>query len=164
MIEVKAPRGPQPHEIKGRDTIFLSGSIEMGTAEHWQARVVRELTDFDVVIFNPRRDDWDSTWRQSREDSRFKEQVEWELRWLRASTMQFICFDPNTRSPITLLELGIIMQLPSVRPAICCCPEGFWRRGNVEIVCDWGCIDLYHNFAAAMDALRVALTRARDEG
>ncbi len=42
--------------------IFLAGSIEMGKAENWQQRIERELTKCDGVIFNPRRDDWDSSW------------------------------------------------------------------------------------------------------
>ena len=42
-------------------------------------------------------------------------------------------FDPNTKSPITLLELGLFAALKYV---IVCCPDGFWRKGNVEIVCD----------------------------
>ena len=42
-------------------------------------------------------------------------------------------FDPNTKSPISLLELGLFAQSKKL---IVCCPEGFWRKGNVDIVCD----------------------------
>lgn len=46
-------------------SVFLAGSIEMGKAENWQIHVENLLEYTDCVIFNPRRDDWDSSWVQS---------------------------------------------------------------------------------------------------
>jgi hypothetical protein len=40
-------------------------------------------------------------------------------------------FDPRGKAPITLLELGLYARSGKL---IVCCPEGFWRRGNVQIV------------------------------
>ena len=60
-------------------SVFLAGSIEMGTAEDWQSSIAARLGDMDIVILNPRRDDWDATWRQSVDDPQFRGQVEWEL-------------------------------------------------------------------------------------
>jgi hypothetical protein len=42
-------------------------------------------------------------------------------------------FDPKTMSPISLLELGL--QSKSNKMVVMC-PEGFWRKGNVDIVCE----------------------------
>ncbi len=42
-------------------------------------------------------------------------------------------FDPNTKSPISLLELGLYAASDKLTV---CCPEGFWRKGNVDIVCE----------------------------
>lgn len=42
-------------------------------------------------------------------------------------------FDPNTQSPISLLELGLHARGGKL---IVLCPEGFWRKGNVDIVCE----------------------------
>lgn len=41
-------------------------------------------------------------------------------------------FDPSTKSPISLLELGLYARAGKM---IVCCPDGFWRKGNVDIVC-----------------------------
>lgn len=41
-------------------------------------------------------------------------------------------FAPGTKSPISLLELGLFARSGKL---IVCCPDGFWRKGNVEIVC-----------------------------
>jgi len=130
MIEIKAPNSYS--EIK-LPKIFLAGSIEMGVAENWQDKVTSVLSHLDVCILNPRRDDWDSSWAQSINNPQFHEQVTWELEGLFDADLVVFYFDPNTKSPITLMELGIVTGYENV---IVCCPEGFWRKGNVDIVCD----------------------------
>jgi len=113
-------------------SVFLAGSIEMGAAEDWQAHVERALQDLDVLILNPRRDEWDASWVQSIKNATFREQVEWELSGLERASMVAIYFAPTTKAPITLLELGLCARAGRL---IVCCPEGYWRRGNVEVVC-----------------------------
>ncbi|HEY1379899.1 MAG TPA: nucleoside 2-deoxyribosyltransferase domain-containing protein, partial [Gemmataceae bacterium] len=41
-------------------------------------------------------------------------------------------FAPDTRAPVTLLEFGLFAR--SGKLAVCC-PDGYWRKGNVEVVC-----------------------------
>src|SRR3972149_7230005 len=123
---------PKPLEVTGK-SIFLAGSIEMGIAEKWQAKVERLLSDQPVTIFNPRRDDWDSSWVQSIDNLQFREQVEWELSALEIADIIALYFDPTTKSPISLLEFGLFSRTGKL---IVCCPDGFWRKGNVDIVCD----------------------------
>jgi hypothetical protein len=133
MIEIQAPNSDK-HIDFFVPRIFLAGSIEMGVAENWQTRVAKDLADYDVVLLNPRRDDWDSSWKQSIDDPQFNQQVTWELDGLETATIVAFYFDPNTKSPITLMELGIVChELDSL---VVCCPDGFWRKGNVEMVCD----------------------------
>ena len=117
-------------------SIFLAGSIEMGVAEDWQTRLTRALalSGSEVTIYNPRRDDWDSSLVQSIHDKQFNQQVTWEIDHLYAASLIVFYFDPNTKSPITLMELGLIAGL--YRNAVVCCPDGFWRKGNVEMICD----------------------------
>lgn len=117
--------------------LFLAGSIEMGLAENWQTFVVGSLANSEWVILNPRRNDWDSTWEQTIENEKFVEQVVWELTALQVADMILFYFDPTTKSPITLLELGIMAErLKHTDRIIVVCPEGFWRKGNVDIVCN----------------------------
>lgn len=115
-------------------SIFLAGSIEMGSAENWQTVVEDELEESDVTILNPRRDDWDSSWEQDKANPQFREQVEWELHAMEQVDFIPMYFDPKTKSPITLLELGLFANTP--KKLLVCCPKGFWRRGNVDIVCE----------------------------
>ena len=132
MIEVKAPENRVMSGVL-RHKIFLAGSIEMGVAENWQERMVRELKDIKhLIIYNPRRDDWDSSWVQSIDNKQFNEQVTWELDKMEKASIIPMYFQPGTKSPITLLELGLFADSGKL---IVCCSDGFWRKGNVDIVC-----------------------------
>ena len=113
-------------------SVFLAGSIEMGKAENWQKYIENGFTNTDIIILNPRRDDWDSSWSQDISNDKFREQVEWELRAMERADIIVVYFDPDTRSPITLLEFGLFAKSGKL---IVCCPDGFWRKGNVDIVC-----------------------------
>jgi hypothetical protein len=147
MREVKAPARPGL-EVR----VFLAGSIEMGAAEHWQQRVVDALTHVgDIVILNPRRPDWDGTWRQEAADPRFLEQVSWELDMLEAADIVAMYLAPGTRSPVSLLELGLCARSGKLRV---CCPPGYWRRGNVEAVCGRYGIPLFGALDELIESLR----------
>ena len=129
MTEIKAPK---PFPSAERPWIFLAGSIEMGTAEMWQRRITGLLSARTGTILNPRRDDWDATWDQSSQNTKFREQVEWELFAMEECDKILMYFSPGTKSPITLLELGLFAHDPKL---VVCCPQGYWRKGNVDIVC-----------------------------
>jgi len=127
-------KAPGKYDLRGKVGVFLAGSIEMGKAVNWQTKVEDGLEEFDeVVVLNPRRDDWDSSWEQTKDNPQFNEQVTWELQALEDADVIVMYFDPDTKSPITLLELGIHSHAGKL---IVCCSEGFWRKGNVDIVCE----------------------------
>lgn len=129
MVEIQSPHTRAIDNF----SVFLGGSIEMDTAERWQDRIKSDLAQLDVTVLNPRRDDWDTSILQKASDPKFSQQVNWELNSLEVSNLIVFYFDPNTKSPITLLELGLFANTGKV---IVCCPDGFWRKGNVEIICD----------------------------
>jgi len=116
----------------GTLAVFLAGSIEMGAAGPWQADLEVALAAAPVTLWNPRRDAWDSSWRQSIDEPLFREQVEWELEAQERADLIAMYFAPGTRSPISLLELGLFARSGKL---LVCCPEGFWRQGNVQVVC-----------------------------
>lgn len=124
-------KAPQSLDFQG-SSVFLAGSIEMGKAVDWQTQVTNALSDYDVTILNPRRDDWDSSWKQEISNPQFNEQVTWELNALDMADVIAMYFDPKTQSPISLLELGLYADTQKL---VVCCPDGFWRKGNVDIVC-----------------------------
>ena len=134
-----------------RMSIFLAGSIEMGLAEDWQSMIEKELDGHNLTIYNPRRDSWDSSWVQSIHNEEFREQVEWELDYLDKSDVIVMYFDENTKSPISLLELGLYASSGKM---IVYCPEGFWRKGNVDIVAQRYDITQVNSFNELLIALK----------
>lgn len=119
--------------IQSKFSVFLAGSIEMGVAENWQEKIENALEETDdICILNPRRDDWDSSWKQAIDNEQFNEQVNWELDGLEKANMIVFYFSPETKSPVSMLELGLFARSGKL---VVCCPEGFWRKGNIDIVC-----------------------------
>lgn len=139
----------------GERSIFLAGSIEMGRAEPWQAAFEQALADLPVAVLNPRREEWDAGWEQSISNPQFRGQVEWELDALEWADVIAVYFAPATQSPITLLELGLFARSGKL---IVACPAGFWRRGNVEVVCARFNVPLVADLEALIKAARRALS------
>lgn len=135
---------PKNIALRNRDrkSVFLAGSIEMGKAEDWQTEVGDFFHKQGYDVLNPRRDDWDASWEQKFENAQFYQQVNWELNALEHADLIIMYFAPDTKSPISLLELGLFARSGKLRVV---CPDGFWRKGNVEIVCNYYNIPFYNN-------------------
>lgn len=144
---------PEKLEFSEKDvTVFLAGSIEMNTAGPWAEELTDKLKGFEnLVLFNPRRKDFDKTAKQTKDDPYFRGQVEWELQALEMCDIVYLYLQPGTKSPISLLELGIYTQTDKL---IVCCPEGFWRKGNVDIVCDRYDVPVFDNVEEAFEFLK----------
>lgn len=111
-------------------SVFLAGSIDRGAATDWQADFEAALADTDALILNPRRDAWDASWTQTIDNPLFRAQVEWELEAQENAGVIAMYFAPQSQAPITLLELGLFARTGKL---IVCCPDGYWRKGNVEV-------------------------------
>lgn len=147
--------GPgQKADMIGGPSIFLAGSIEMGLAENWQEKIERILSDQEVNIFNPRRDDWDSSWNHTSEQFNF--QVNWEMNALEMVDIIFMYFSPDTKSPISLLELGLHADS---RKMIVVCPDEFWRKGNVSVVCARYNIPMFNTLDEGIFALSTKIKK-----
>ena len=148
---VRTPPHPLDLPDEGRPVVFLAGSIEMGTAANWQSDVTASIADLDVVVLNPRRDEWDASWKQSADNPMFHEQVSWELEGLERASLVAMYFDPATKAPVTLLELGLFARCGRL---VVCCPEGYFRKGNVDVVCARYGVPRVANLDALVAAIR----------
>lgn len=122
-----------PHYVTkpaGYTSVFLAGSIDQGRAAEWQHELTTMLSTQRIQFLNPRRPDWNTAWTE--DDPQFIEQVTWELDHLDAADIIVMYFAPGSQTPISLLELGLYAKHPNL---IVCCPSGYWRKGNVDIVC-----------------------------
>jgi len=151
-----------PVEIKQDDrlSIFLGGSIEMGKAEDWQSRLANDLSEYSdkIMLINPRRDDWDSSWVQDpTKGTKFHEQVDWELKGqLRHSDICVYYFSPETKSPITLMELGMMGTIDPYN-VIVCCPKEFYRYGNVVMFCKEIGVEYCESYEDFLEAIKTMI-------
>ena len=147
------------NEIDQKKTIrlFLAGSIEQGKAEEWQKRIINFLINFKdgsdssikeeekttLVVFNPRRPDWNPGLPQDVLNATLKEQIMWELKYLDESDIICLYLDPKTTSPVSLLELGLHIKTGKL---LVCCPPGFYRKANIDLTCNKYGVNVYEDY------------------
>jgi hypothetical protein len=152
ISHIKPPRihvnNPETHVKYNTDywRVFLGGTIEMGNSRDWQKEFVdkvnnhvfssKQKNETSIAILNPRRDNWDSSWKQTIKNKKFKEQVDWEMDMLTCSDIVVFNILPDSKSPVTMLEIGYMAGLSNDAKVFICCPDGFYRKGNIEIVCE----------------------------
>ena len=133
MKVYQAPNKIDMFDVGRKKSIFLAGGIS--GCPDWQSDMIEELRNLDVdglvdlgglVIFNPRRDDFDLT-----DETAIIEQIRWEHKCLEHCD---ICsfFFPASESvqPITLYELGKHL---SKHESIVGIQNGYLRSEDVKI-------------------------------
>lgn len=150
MVNVKYPTDI----IKKVESIFLAGTIDMGKSIDWQSLVIDELKNYDIIIYNPRRLEWDSSWEQSINNPQFNHQVTWELECLKKSDLIVMYLAENSQSIISMLELGLHLNNNRI---VVYCPSGFHRKGNVDITCKMYNITVYDKFDDLLDDVKKRL-------
>jgi len=148
-----------PSDITARNpnlkSIFLAGSIEMDKAIDWQKQCESELQN-QFNVLNPRRESWDTSWKQDISNLIFKEQVNWELNALEQADIIIMFFANNTQSPISLLEFGLYARSKKMYVV---CENEFWRKGNIDVVCERYGIMQFDN----LDQLMIFLKNKKNE-
>jgi hypothetical protein len=144
---------PSTETPRGLKSVFLAGTTSKVDAADWRETLSTSLRDSPITIFNPYRADWDSTWREDISFAPYREQVEWELSRQDEADIVVVYFHPATQAPVSLLELGLCARVPG--KAIVVCPEGYWKRGNVQIVCQ----KLGVEMVESVDGLKEAILR-----
>lgn len=143
---------PSQERPRGVQSIFLAGTTTSTTdSTDWRDALSSLLADSPITIYNPYRADWDSTWREDASFAPFREQVEWELDKQADADVVVFYFHPSTQAPISLLELGL--HAPASGKVIVCCPEGYCKRGNVQIVCERFDIEMVGSLQELGDAI-----------
>lgn len=143
-----------PHEEyletsgKGFRSVFLAGTIDMGASIDWQSQAVEMIRNLEGqwMLYNPRCEHWDPS-----VEGAMDYQVEWELSHLEKADWIVMNLLPDSKSPISLLELGIHAR--SGKLLVICTPE-FYRYDNVRITCSLYGIPLYNTLAEAIAKLK----------
>jgi hypothetical protein len=131
---------PGPYTKTG-PTVFLSGSIDAPPTT-WRSVITNQLSSYPVTILNPHREDWDSSWIDDVSFAPFVQQTNWELEGMENADVIAVFLGREAKAPISLMEMGLWARSGKV---IVCCPRGFWKRGNVMLVCKKYKIDVAEN-------------------
>ena len=134
----------------------------MGASENWQEQFADRFRgyDDDLVLLNPRRLDWDSSWAQSPvRGTPFYAQVNWEFDHQDLATLCVYYFAPRSASPITLLELGCYGSQDPKNVIVACSPE-YYRYGNVTMFCERNNIEQVGDLEALIDLVEQRVIEA----
>lgn len=151
---MKEYKAPDHIEINHNPSIFLGGTIDMGDSDDWQKFFTNDFRNANINIYNPRREKWDNNINQAFGNDIFYRQVTWELNALEKADYIIINLLATSKSPISLLELGLHAKSGKL---IVCCPEGFYRKGNIDIVCDRYNIPIFQNISEIKTYLIIKL-------
>ncbi|KAI1435434.1 hypothetical protein GGR50DRAFT_320271 [Xylaria sp. CBS 124048] len=148
---------PSREPALGVKSVFLAGTTNRTDDGDWREKLRELLADQPLTIYNPVRLDWDSTWREDISFEPYRAQVEWELDMQEIADVMVVYFHPATQAPISLLELGLCARTGKV---IVVCPEGYWKRGNVQIVCRRYGIQMVEDVYELKDAILMRMLTA----
>ena len=143
-----------PPKRIGQRSIFLAGTIDNGDSRDWQTELVNELNKHldtvspfeDFVFANPRRPDWNTNWHGDHPE--LIKQIKWELNAMRYADSIFMWFEPNSKSPVTMLELGLFA---GTNKLIVGCPTEFYRHQNIATTVSWARTNFLSDIEFALD-------------
>ncbi|KAK6073740.1 hypothetical protein SCUP234_08587 [Seiridium cupressi] len=150
-ITIQAPSSEAAHH-QDLKSVFLAGTTS-GPYD-WREALTKQLADLPIIIFNPLRRDWDSSWREELSCAPYKEQVEWELEKQEKADVVGLYFGAGTEAPVSLLELGLCAK---EKRAVVYVQDGYKKKGNVQILCQKYGIDLTTEIGGFCDSIRKKL-------
>jgi len=132
--------------------LFLGGTIDMGKSPDWQAKLERTLKDKRGVILNPRRPQWDDSWKNDgrKIHRQLRQQINWELGQMERADKIAVWFAPKSKSPITLLEIGLHMRNGKL---LIGCPPEYSRAANVYVTAQKYGVKVFINWNTFADKL-----------
>jgi len=129
-MNIKKPS--DEHDFTNKKSIFLAGTTDKNVSGSWRDQITYQLSDLDINILNPELKSWFDSDKQTISNPLFKSQVDWELEGLEFSDVVLVCFLSSSKSPITLIEFGLMARTGKL---VVYCEKDFWRYGNIEVVC-----------------------------
>jgi len=124
MIVVEAPS--RYRNRLGYPMLFMAGGIT--GAEDWQTKFLEELKDEELVVFNPRRKNFDI----SNEEVE-AQQITWEFLHIAKANAISFWLPPQTLCPITLFELGSVLGEKTDRSIFVGCDPSYARIRDVKV-------------------------------
>lgn len=133
-------RSPTMLPVDNKKSLYLSGNC---INYSWRDSFITGFNDVDMYIVDPRVLDYD------------KNQTDWEYTTLRNSSGVCFYFDKSSISSISLLELGMSLELP--KPIWVCIHPEYTKRLVIERY-----ISLRRSYSQVFYSLEKVLSNIRD--
>jgi len=129
---MKHIRTPDEYENHGcAFSVFLAGSISSDEAIDWQQMIADSMQNSSVALLNPRS----SNWIEPETTEAFKMLVDWDWDAMLFADYVVVYFDANTQSPVSMMELGMLVMAKPDKTVVVC-PDEFWRSKHVNALCE----------------------------
>ncbi len=125
-------------ETENCKSIFLAGTIDNGESTNWQKKLIDKFKNINIKIYNPRRERWNKN--ASKKEVEY--QIKWEQEYLDNANLIVMVLSDNSKSPISLLELGLYATSKKI---LVFCTDKFYRFDNVRLTCEKYNIPLFTN-------------------
>lgn len=107
--------------------IFLAGSIDNRYFGNWRKKVIEKIGDTNIIL-DPTNKNHDKL-----SDEEMKLHIQWELDALVKADRILLKFLSDSKSPISLLELGLYVASNKL---IVVCPKEFYQSRYVYTLCE----------------------------
>ncbi len=115
-----------PINKKNQRSIFLAGSMDHKQEGSWREEIIAEFGTND--IFDPT-----NTHHDELNTEQMKHHIVWELGALQQSDLILLNFLKESKSPISLVELGMYVTSNKL---IFICPKEFYKSDYVHTLCN----------------------------
>jgi len=125
-------------------SIFLAGSMDHRQEHSWRDEIIGEFGSHH--IFDPTHAQHDDL-----SNAELKHHIMWELEAMQQSDFILLNFLKDSKSPISLVELGLYAQSGKL---IVVCPQEFYKHNYVHILCEKYSTPIFNTLKEAKTLLK----------
>ncbi|GAA3594258.1 nucleoside 2-deoxyribosyltransferase domain-containing protein [Flavivirga amylovorans] len=133
-----------PIKEKHKNYIFLAGSIDLNLPSNWRKEVIdiigAKAHFLDPTIIN----------HNELNDSQMKNHIHWELDALHLADKVFLNFLPSSKSPISLIELGMYIKTSKL---VVVCPNEFYQSRYIKTLCNKYKVSVFNSLSIAVNSI-----------
>ncbi|CAM1372061.1 nucleoside 2-deoxyribosyltransferase domain-containing protein [Tenacibaculum xiamenense] len=112
-----------PLQANSKKLVFLAGSMCIDKEDDWRKNVIKNFANvFDFI--DPTNENHNLL-----NDSQMEHHINWELEGLELSDIILMNLLPESKSPISMVELGLYARSNKL---IICCPENFYQYRYIK--------------------------------
>lgn len=136
---------PLPVKEGNKDYVFLAGSIDLKLKGNWRNKLI-DIVGNKVHFIDPTISNHDEL-----DDNQMKKHINWELDALNLADKVFLNFLPDSKSPISLIELGLYVRTPKL---IVVCPDEFYQSRYIKTLCEKYKVTIFNDFNQAIKYIK----------